>query len=69
MVPFRVFDRAKKQMWQIINYHPDTGTGGSYLATKEDDSDADGDLRIIPAQEIETFKFVDFMEESETYAD
>ena len=69
MVPFRVFDRVNKQMWQVINYHPNPDTGGSYLATKEDDSDEDGDIKIIPAQDLESYKFVDFMEESEPYGD
>ena len=51
MLPFRVFDKEKKQMWQVINYHPGTNSDGSYLATKEDDDVTDGDMRIIPAQE------------------
>lgn len=67
MVPFRVFDRGSKQMWQIINYHPTGGDGGSYLATKEDDDSTDGDMRIIPAEELATYKFVDFLEEVEPF--
>ena len=69
MVPFRVFDRENKQMWQIINYHPDPSTGGSYLATKEDDSDSDGDMKIIAAKDLVKFRFVDFLEESEPFPD
>lgn len=68
MVPFRVFDREKKQMWQIINYHPGSaGSEGSYLATKEDDDASDGDMRIIPSDELAGFKFVDFLEEVEPF--
>ena len=55
MLPFRVFDKEKKQMWQVINYHPSSGSDGSYLATKEDDDASDGDMRIIPAGELVTF--------------
>jgi hypothetical protein len=69
MVPFRVFDREKKQMWQIINYHPDTLSGGSYLATREDDSEADGDMEIIPARQLVNFKFVDFLDEVDQLAE
>jgi hypothetical protein len=67
MLPFRVFDKEKKQMWQVINYHPGTNSDGSYLATKEDDDVTDGDMRIIPAAELVTFKFVDFLEEVEPF--
>lgn len=67
MVPFRVFDRDNKQMWQIINFHPNGGTEGAYLATKEDDDSTDGDMRIIPADELAKYKFVDFLEEVEPF--
>ncbi|SME93943.1 hypothetical protein SAMN06296036_10266 [Pseudobacteriovorax antillogorgiicola] len=67
MVPFRVFDREKKQMWQIINYHPNQGAQGSYLATKEDDDATDGDMMIIAAEDLAGFKFVDFLEEVEPF--
>ena len=69
MVPFRVFDKANKQMWQVINFHPDNDSGGSYLATREDDSDSDGDMKIITAKDLVHFKFVDFLEEIEPYND
>ncbi len=67
MLPFRVFDKEKKQMWQVINYHPGANSEGSYLATKEDDDATDGDMRIITAQELVNFKFVDFLEEAEPF--
>jgi hypothetical protein len=66
MIPFRVFDRDKKHMWQIINYHPDAN-GGQYLAAREDDGDSDGDLELITAQNIKKMKFVDFIDEVEPY--
>lgn len=67
MVPFRVFDRDNKQMWTVLNFHPDNQGGGNYLATKEDDSDTDGDMRLIQADDLVKFRFVDFLEESEPY--
>tara|TARA_B100001094_G_scaffold332688_1_gene405850 strand:- start:114 stop:320 length:207 start_codon:yes stop_codon:yes gene_type:complete len=68
MIPFRVFDKNNKQMWQVINYHPDQN-GGSYLASREDDSDIDGDIQIIPAQELTMFKFVDFIDDADSLTD
>lgn len=67
MVPFRVFDRSAKQMWQVVNYHPSADGGGSYLVTKEDDDASDGDMCIISAKELAQFKFVDFLEEVEPF--
>lgn len=63
MIPFRVFDREHKQMWLVVNYHPDSNGAGSYLATKEDDSDTDGDMRLIAAKDIVKMRFVDFLDE------
>ncbi|WP_159455093.1 hypothetical protein [Pseudobacteriovorax antillogorgiicola] len=54
-------------MWQIINYHPNQGAQGSYLATKEDDDATDGDMMIIAAEDLAGFKFVDFLEEVEPF--
>ncbi len=67
MLPFRVFDKEKKEMWQVINYHPGAGTEGSYLAAKEDDDATDRDMRLIQVSELVTFKFVDFLEEAEPF--
>ncbi len=67
MIPFRVFDRVNKQIWQIINFHPDNAAGGSYLATREDDSDADGDMKIISAKDLVSFKFIDFLDGGEPF--
>ncbi|MGE0173034.1 MAG: hypothetical protein AB7T49_09625 [Oligoflexales bacterium] len=68
MIPFRVFDRSTKHMWQIINYHPDN-SGGHYLAAREDDGDNDGDIELIPAQNLKKMKFVDFIDEVEPYSE
>lgn len=65
MTPFRVFDKAEKQVWIILNFHPDKNGGGSYLAAKEDDSNEDGHMELIPATQFKTLKFVGFLEESE----
>lgn len=68
MVPFRVFDRENKQTWIVINYHPatDAGSQGSYLMAQDDDSELDGKLKIITADDFVNFKFVDFIEEIES---
>lgn len=55
-------------MWQIINYHPDN-SGGHYLAAREDDGDNDGDIELIPAQNLKKMKFVDFIDEVEPYSE
>tara|TARA_B100001094_G_C17971173_1_gene690375 strand:+ start:180 stop:389 length:210 start_codon:yes stop_codon:yes gene_type:complete len=64
MVPFRVFDRNKKQTWQVINYQPGA-EGGFYLVAREDESEIDGDMSLLPASEIVEFKFEGFIEEEE----
>jgi hypothetical protein len=69
MIPFRVFDRTNKQMWQIINYHPSATTQGSYLAIREDDTESDGEMKIIKAEDLVKFKFVDFLDDSESYGE
>lgn len=67
MVPFRVFDREEKQMWQVVNYHPSAQGEGTYLVTREDDDASDGDMKIISAADLAQFKFVDFLEEVEPF--
>jgi hypothetical protein len=64
MVPFRMFDRESKQMWQVINYHQGEN-GGHYLASREDDTEDDGNLNILAVADLVGFKFVEFVEESE----
>ncbi|MEY4630942.1 MAG: hypothetical protein RIQ81_1062 [Pseudomonadota bacterium] len=66
MVPFRVFDRDKKEMWIVLNYQSG-GTQGSYLLSREDDGDSDGELRIIKAEDMLKFRLVDFLEEADEY--
>lgn len=61
MVPFRAYDRERKQMWVILNYHP-SQDGGSYLAAKETDDDDDGVIAVITAKEMVKLKLVDFLE-------
>lgn len=68
MVPFRVFDKENKEMWVILNYHQ-SGGEGSYLAAREDDTEKDGELAIIPAGQLAKFRLVDFLEEEATYDD
>lgn len=64
MVPFRVFDRKKKQTWQVINFHAGDD-GGHYLAAREDDSEIDGDMCLISVDELVKYKFEGFIEEEE----
>ncbi len=66
MVPFRVFDRENKEMWIVLNYQ-NGGTSGSYLISREDDGDSDGELRIIRAEDLVKYRLVDFLEESDEY--
>ncbi len=55
-------------MWVILNYHQ-SGGEGSYLAAREDDTEKDGELAIIPAGQLAKFRLVDFLEEEATYDD
>jgi len=68
MVPFRVYDREKKEMWIVLNFHPNQN-GGSYLVAREDDSDADGEMRIVEAEKLKGFRLVDFLDEAEDFSD
>ena len=62
MVPFRVYDKAAREMWIVLNYH---SKEDSYLLAREDDSDADGEMRIVTSREMTKFKLVDFLDEAE----
>lgn len=71
MVPFRIYDKEKKQVWQVINFHPNMDKG-SYLASYDgeehgDDSSRDGEMRFISADEMLNFRFIDFLEEVDNY--
>jgi len=66
MVPFRVFDRENKEMWIVLNYQGG-GASGSYLMSREDDGDSDGELRIVRAEDIVKYRLVDFLEEADEY--
>ena len=66
MVPFRVYDRANREMWIVLSYH---GKEDTYLLAREDEGDADGDMIIIPATNMTKFKLVDFLDEAEEYRD
>ena len=64
MLPFRVFDRENKTTWIILNFHPDE-KGGHYLAARDDDTHQDGELRLLSAQEMSSFRLLGFIEEQE----
>lgn len=66
MVPFRVYDRANREMWIVLNYH---SKDDSYLLAREDDSDADSEMKILPAIEMTKFKLVDFLDEADDLRD
>ncbi len=63
MIPFRVYDREKKEMWIVLNEHND----GTYLVAREDESESDGDLKLVKTADMLKFKLVDFLEEAEDY--
>jgi hypothetical protein len=62
MVPFRVYDKAAREMWIVLNYH---SKEDSYLLAREDDSDADGEMKIVTSREMTKFNLVDFLDEAE----
>jgi hypothetical protein len=62
MVPFRVYDKAAREMWIVLNYH---SKEDSYLLAREDETDADGEMKIVSAREMTKFKLVDFLDEAE----
>ncbi|MCX6119877.1 MAG: hypothetical protein NT027_20270 [Proteobacteria bacterium] len=65
MVPFRVYDRANREMWIVLNYH---SKEDSYLLAREDDSEADGEMTIISSVAMAKFKLVDFLDEADDMA-
>ncbi len=69
MVPFRVFDKERKEMWIVLNYHPGGQDGGSYLLAREDDSDADGEMRLLPTKDMDKLRLVDFLDETDDFVD
>jgi hypothetical protein len=62
MVPYRIYDKAAREMWIVLSYH---SKEDSYLVAREDDSDADGEMRIIASKDMLKFKLVDFLDEAE----
>jgi hypothetical protein len=66
MVPFRIYDRENKEMWIVLNFHPNAG---SYLVAREDDSESDGEMRLVKVEEMTKFKLVDFLDEVDEYRD
>jgi hypothetical protein len=49
-------------MWIVLNYQAKEDT---YLLAREDDSDADGEMNIIPSSAMTKFKLVDFLDEAD----
>lgn len=66
MIPFRVFNRDTKEMWQVLSYQNASGNG-SYLVAKESDDSSDGEMAIFTAEELSKFRFVDFMDDSDSF--
>jgi hypothetical protein len=64
MTPFKVFDRKTKTTWIVLNFHP-SAEGGEYLAVREDDSTKDGEITTIKTDEIQKYKWVDFLQKAE----
>jgi len=67
MVPFRVYDREKKEMWIVLNFHGSAPNGGQYLLAREDDSESDGEMRLVNAGDMVKLKLVDFLDEVDEY--
>ena len=66
MIPFRVFNRDTKEMWQVLSYQSGVGHG-SYLVARESDDSSDGEMAIFSAEELSKFRFVDFMDDSDSF--
>lgn len=64
MVPFRAFDREKREMWIVLNYHPSAAAGdqGTYLAALEDADERDWEMRVFSVGDLAKFRLVDFLE-------
>ncbi len=64
MVPFRAFDREKREMWIILNYHPAAAPGeaGGYLAAREDADERDWEMKLFTVPELTKLRLVDFLE-------
>jgi hypothetical protein len=62
MVPFRIYDKAAREMWIVLNYH---SKEDSYLVAREDESDADGEMKIISSRDMVKYKLVDFLDETD----
>lgn len=67
MSPFKVYDKKEKTTWVVLNYHPssDASKSGSYLVFREDDSDLDGEMKIMPAEKFQKFRMLEFVVENE----
>jgi hypothetical protein len=55
-------------MWIVLNYHPSAKPGdpGSYLVTREDDDvEKDGQMAILPADQLAKHRMVDFLDDGE----
>ena len=66
MVPFRVFDSDSKQMWIVLNFHPND-KGGKYLLAKESDDESDGEMALVESDKMVSFKLIDFLDEADGY--
>ena len=50
----------------VLNYQS-VGATGSYLMSREDDGDGDGEMRVVRQEDIVKYRLVDFLEESDEY--
>lgn len=62
MIPFRIYDREKREMWICLNYHT---SSNEYLVARDDEGETDGDLQLLKADAIAKMKLVDFIEEDD----
>lgn len=51
MQPFRIFDKAKKATYLVLNYQPNE-KGGAYLVARDDESAEDGRMTMLSPQQV-----------------
>ncbi len=65
MIPFRIFDRDKKELWVVLSFEA-MPKGGRYLVAREDDtSENDGAMSFIMSDDLERYRFVEFLTQEE----
>lgn len=71
MVPFRVYNREKKEMWVVVNQLVAEKSGQTrFLCAKEDnDAKTDGIMKVFTEKDLLKLRFVDFIDDTESVYD